>query len=68
MMKREFYETKTFKYDFKGRVVKETKHVIEAVDEGTDDGASGGEETQETTQIGFQYESTDAEENEEDDD
>ena len=32
-MLREFVEVKTFKYDYKGRVVKKTKHVVESVND-----------------------------------
>jgi hypothetical protein len=54
MMKREFVVVKTYKYDFKGRVVKQTKHVVEAVDDSED--VVGESEAPKKNLIGFQYE------------
>jgi hypothetical protein len=66
VLRREFVEVKTFKYDYKGRVVKQIKQVQEAIDDGTDE-APGEAETKENV-IGFQYEPGEDEECEEDDD
>jgi hypothetical protein len=62
VLRREFVEIKAFKYDYKGRVVKQIRQVHEAIDDGTDE-APGTEEGNENV-IGFKYEPGD----EEDDD
>jgi hypothetical protein len=57
VLRREFVEVKTFKYDYKGRIVKQTKHIAEAIDDGTDEVPDGEEENA----IGFKYEPVDEE-------